>query len=71
MDLLVNSDIVNFLLRTNEGRDRRPNFVIFVVWSALTIGGWVVVAWNRKSFLGQLKSHLLSSRYNSKMGNAG
>ena len=30
MDLLPNSDIVNFLLKTNEGRDRRPNFVIFV-----------------------------------------
>ena len=32
MDLLPNSDIVNFLLKTNEGRDRRPNFVIFVVF---------------------------------------
>ena len=31
-DLLPNSDIVNFLLKTNEGRDRRPNFVIFVVF---------------------------------------
>ena len=32
MDLLLNSDIVNFLLKTNEGRDRRPNSVIFVVF---------------------------------------
>ena len=38
MDLLFNSDIVNLLLKTNMGRDRRPNFVIFVVWSALIVG---------------------------------
>ena len=52
MDLLLNSDIVNLLLKTNMGRDRRPNFVIFVVWSALIVGRWVVVAWPRKSCLG-------------------
>ena len=34
------------------GRDRRPNFVIFVVRSVLIVGGWVVVAWSRKSCLG-------------------
>ena len=34
---LVNSDIGNFLLKTNEGRDRRPNFAIFVVWSASNV----------------------------------
>ena len=34
MDLLFNSDIVNLLLKTNRGRDRRPNFAVFVVWSA-------------------------------------
>ena len=52
MDLLFNSDIVNLLLKTNMGRDRRPNFVIFVVWSALIVGRWVVVARSRKSCLG-------------------
>ena len=52
MDLLFNSDIVNLLLKTNMGRDRRPNFVIFVVWSARIVGRWVVVAWSRKSCLG-------------------
>ena len=31
--LPFNSDIKNFLLKTNGGRDRRPNFVIFLVWS--------------------------------------
>ena len=33
-------------------RDRKPNFVIFVIWSALIAGGWVVVACSRKSCLG-------------------
>ena len=55
MDLLFNSDIVNLLLKTNMGRDRRPNFVIFVVWSALIVGRWVVVAWSRKSCLGPVE----------------
>ena len=35
-----------------EGRERRPNFVIFVVGSALIVGGWVMVAWSKKSSLG-------------------
>ena len=32
-------------------RDRRPQFVIFLVWSALIVGGWLVVDWGRKSYL--------------------
>ena len=28
------SDIVNFLLNNNDGRDRRCNFAVFVIWSA-------------------------------------
>ena len=32
-------------------RDRKPNFVIFVVWSALIAGVWVV-AWSRRYCLG-------------------
>ena len=39
--LLFNSDVVNFLLKTNGGRDRKPNFVLFLGWSALIVGGWV------------------------------
>ena len=31
---LSNSDLVNFLLKSNDGRDRRSSFAIFVVWSA-------------------------------------
>ena len=34
------------------GGGRRPDFFIFVVWSALIVGGWVVVAWRKKSYLG-------------------
>ena len=49
--LLFNSDIVNYILKTTKGRDRRPNFVKFVIWSALIAGAWVVVAWSRKSCL--------------------
>ena len=37
MYLLFKSDI--FLLKTHGGRNRRPNFVIFVIWSALFVGG--------------------------------
>ena len=35
MNLHFNSDIVDFLLNTTVKRDGRPNFVIFVVCSAL------------------------------------
>ena len=37
MNLLFKCDIVNLLLKNKGGKDRRPNFVIFVVWSALTL----------------------------------
>ena len=46
-----NSDIANVLLKANRGRGGRCNFVIFVVWSALVVGGWVMVGWSRKSSL--------------------
>ena len=34
---LTNFDILNFLLKTNDSRDRRPNFVVLVVWSPNTL----------------------------------
>ena len=40
MDLLFNSNIVKFLLKTNGGRDRRPNSVVLVVGSASIVGEW-------------------------------
>ena len=39
MNLLFISDIVNLLLKTNSKRLKIPNFVIFVIWSTLIIGG--------------------------------
>ena len=50
--LFFNSDIKKILLETNGGIDRKPNFVIFLVWSAFIVGGWVVLAWSRDSCLG-------------------
>ena len=35
---------VDLLFLSDMGRGRRPNFVIFVVWSALIIGELVVAA---------------------------
>ena len=35
---LSDSDIVEILFKTNGRRNRRPNFVICVVWSALIVG---------------------------------
>ena len=55
INLLLNSGFVNVLLKTNGGRDRRPNFVIFINRSALIVGGCLVVAWSRKSYLGSVE----------------
>ena len=53
MDLLLNPNLVKLLWKTNGGRgERRPNLVIFVVWSTLIVGGWVKVARGRRSCLG-------------------
>ena len=41
----------NFLLKTIDGVGKRPDLDIFVVWSALIVGGWVVLAWGRRSCL--------------------
>ena len=38
MNWLFHSDIVKLLVKTNGGSDRRPNFVIFVVWSVRIVG---------------------------------
>ena len=48
--LFFNSDIVDFLFKTNGERDR-SNSVIFEVWSALIVGGWVVIVKSRKPYL--------------------
>ena len=66
--LLFNFDIVNSLLKTYGGRERRPNFVNIVVWGALTVG-WVVVVRSRKSYLGPAK--VASFVFYSRMGTKG
>ena len=40
MNLLLNSDIVNLMLKPKGGGGQKPNFVIFVNWSALSVGRW-------------------------------
>ena len=37
MDLPFGSDIANLLLKTSGRRDKRPNYVNVVVWSALKL----------------------------------
>ena len=51
-DLVFSCDIANLLLKTNGERERKPNFVTFVIRGALIVSGWMVVAWSRKSSLG-------------------
>lgn len=50
--MLFNFDFVQFLFKTNGGRDKWSNFAIFVVWKALIVGGWVAVVQSRKFYLG-------------------
>ena len=52
--VVVSFDMVKLMWKKQWGRerDRAPHFVIFVVWSALVVGGWVVAAWGKKSYLG-------------------
>ena len=42
----------NRLLKTNGGRDKRPNFVFGSLESALIVSAWVVVDCGKKSYLG-------------------
>ena len=52
MNVFFKFDVLNLLLKNNGVRDRRPNFIIFVFWSALNFDGWVVVGWSIESCLG-------------------
>ena len=49
MNLLFNSDIVNLLLKTNVGRDRRTNVVILDCfncwWEGGEVGGSLFYSW--------------------------
>ena len=50
-------------------RERRPNVVVFVVWSTLNADGWVVVALRRQSYLGL--AEILCTWYNLRVGDTG
>ena len=52
MNYFFDADIENLLLKSNGVRERRPNFAIFLVWDALIVGGWVLVTYGRKYYLG-------------------
>ena len=74
--LLFNSDILNFLLKTNVGRHKRLNFVIFVVWSAwILVGGWQLSGTESliQSRLNRIccDANLLCSWFYSRTGEAG
>ena len=58
-------------VKNQWGRDRRPNFVIFLVWRALIAGGWVMVAWSKNSCLLPclLSSFVFLGRNEGKVGN--
>ena len=62
---------MNFLLKTFDRRDRKPNFVIFVVWNALIVSEWVVLAWRESLIWSRLKSHLMCYWLHSRIGDAG
>ena len=51
LNLLFICDIVNLLLNTNGG-ETEGLILLFVVWSTLIVGWWVLVAWSRRSCLG-------------------
>ena len=40
MNLLFDSGIVNLMLKGKGGGRQKLNFVIFVVWSALSVARW-------------------------------
>ena len=42
----------NLLLKTNGGRDKRPNFVFGSLESALIVSAWAVLDCGKKSYLG-------------------
>ena len=60
--LLFNSDIVNFVWKTDEGKAESIVLLIFFFGGALIIGGWGVVGWGRKSYLGPAEITYFSSR---------
>ena len=49
----VGHGVCQFLVKNHvDGRDRKSNFVLSEVCSALIVGGWMVLMCFRKSYLG-------------------
>ena len=63
MYLLSNSDIVNFVLKTNSETGRKPYFNIYDIRSALIVG--------RKSYLGSAVILTFCSWFYSRMEDGG
>ena len=60
----------SFAKENNRGRHRTPHF-IFMVWSALVVGGCLMVAWGRKYYLGPAEiSSVVCTWLNSRIGYA-
>ena len=52
-NVLFNVDSEPSVKKTIGGeRDRRPRFVILLLWNTLIVGELVIVAWDSKSYLG-------------------
>ena len=60
--LLFNTDIVNFVWKTNEGEAASIVLLIFFFGGASIFGGWGVMGWDRKSYLGPAEIASFSSR---------
>ena len=53
-------------------KEKQTPYFIFVVWSALVVGGCLKAAWGRKSYLGLAEiSSVVCTWLNSMMGDAG
>ena len=60
--LLFSPNSVNFVWKTDEGKAESIVFCFFFFGSVLIVGGWRVVGWVRKSYLGPAEIASFSSR---------
>ena len=59
--LLCNFDIVNFVWKTDEGRQNVFFYQFLFFGGALIVGGWGLLEWDRKSYLGSTEIASFSS----------
>ena len=66
-DLLLNVWYSEFFVK-----EKQTSHFIYMVWSALVVGGCLMAAWGRKSYLGPAEiSSVVCTWLNSRMGDAG